>query len=56
MTEKCKKSLSRVFKLCDLDNDGCLSDAELSLFQRRCGGGKDNHGSLRTWKGNLDIF
>ncbi len=36
MTEKCKKSLSRIFKLCDLDNDGCLSDAELSLFQRRC--------------------
>ncbi len=36
LTDKCKKSLSRIFRLCDLDNDGCLSDTELSLFQRRC--------------------
>jgi len=35
MTAKCRKSLTRVFRLCDLDHDGALSDAELSLFQRR---------------------
>eukprot|EP00095_Tigriopus_kingsejongensis_P010112 maker-scaffold152_size304267-snap-gene-2.26 protein:Tk10112 transcript:maker-scaffold152_size304267-snap-gene-2.26-mRNA-1 annotation:"mitochondrial rho gtpase isoform x3" len=36
LTDKCKKALTRVFKICDQDNDGFLSDVELSLFQRRC--------------------
>lgn len=26
----------RIFKVCDLDNDGLLNDAELNAFQRRC--------------------
>lgn len=36
MTEKCQKALTRIFKLCDLDNDGILNDHELNKFQRRC--------------------
>jgi Ras family protein T1 len=36
LTENCKKALTRIFKLCDLDNDGVLNDHELNKFQRRC--------------------
>lgn len=36
LTDKCKKALTRIFKICDRDNDNLLSDFELSLFQRRC--------------------
>ncbi len=36
LTEKCKKALTRVFRICDQDNDGLLSDEELGLFQKRC--------------------
>ncbi|PIK57707.1 putative mitochondrial Rho GTPase 1-A isoform X1 [Apostichopus japonicus] len=33
---ECKRALSRIFTICDLDNDGSLNDYELNLFQRRC--------------------
>lgn len=36
LTDKCKKALTRVFRICDMDNDGLLSDHELATFQRRC--------------------
>lgn len=36
LTEGCKAALGRIFKICDLDNDGLLSDTELNTFQRRC--------------------
>ncbi|XP_035224430.1 mitochondrial Rho GTPase 1-like isoform X5 [Stegodyphus dumicola] len=36
LTEKCKKALTRIFKICDYDNDEVLSDYELNQFQRRC--------------------
>lgn len=36
LTEKCRKSLTRIFKICDYDNDDVLSDYELNQFQRRC--------------------
>ena len=36
LTENCKRALSRIFKICDLDNDGVMSDPELARFQRRC--------------------
>ncbi|KAG0710819.1 Mitochondrial Rho GTPase [Chionoecetes opilio] len=36
LTEKCKKALIRIFKICDTDNDGLLNDEELNAFQRRC--------------------
>ncbi|XP_068248108.1 mitochondrial Rho GTPase isoform X1 [Palaemon carinicauda] len=36
LTEKCKKALVRIFKVCDMDNDGLLNDQELNTFQRRC--------------------
>nr|XP_002736480.1 PREDICTED: mitochondrial Rho GTPase 1-A isoform X1 [Saccoglossus kowalevskii] len=32
----CTKALSRIFAICDLDNDGVLNDQELNLFQKRC--------------------
>lgn len=36
LTPECKKALTRIFKICDLDNDGLLNDSELNAFQRRC--------------------
>lgn len=36
LTENCKRALLRIFKVCDLDNDGIMSDTELARFQRRC--------------------
>uniref|UniRef100_T1INJ1 Mitochondrial Rho GTPase n=1 Tax=Strigamia maritima TaxID=126957 RepID=T1INJ1_STRMM len=36
LTDKCKKALIRIFKICDQDNDGILNDYELNQFQRRC--------------------
>jgi len=36
LTENCKRALLRIFKVCDLDNDGVMSDSELARFQRRC--------------------
>ncbi|XP_022193703.2 mitochondrial Rho GTPase isoform X2 [Nilaparvata lugens] len=36
LTEPCKKALTRIFKICDLDNDGLLNDHELNYFQKRC--------------------
>ncbi|GMS97794.1 hypothetical protein PENTCL1PPCAC_19969, partial [Pristionchus entomophagus] len=38
LTEKCKKALIRVFKICDRDNDGYLNDQELNEFQKLCFG------------------
>ncbi|PWN37582.1 P-loop containing nucleoside triphosphate hydrolase protein [Meira miltonrushii] len=32
----CVDALRRIFRLCDSDKDGILSDAELNDFQRRC--------------------
>jgi len=36
LTDTCKKALLRIFKICDQDNDGIMSDSELARFQRRC--------------------
>ncbi|XP_024084973.1 mitochondrial Rho GTPase isoform X2 [Cimex lectularius] len=36
LTENCKKALTRIFMVCDLDNDGLLNDYELNAFQKRC--------------------
>ncbi|XP_057311662.1 mitochondrial Rho GTPase 1-A-like [Hydractinia symbiolongicarpus] len=36
LTEKCQEGLIRIFKICDLDNDGVLNDLELNEFQKRC--------------------
>lgn len=36
MTPLCKKCLTRIFKICDIDGDNLLNDYELNLFQRRC--------------------
>ncbi|XP_071964216.1 mitochondrial Rho GTPase 1-A-like isoform X1 [Antedon mediterranea] len=36
LKSECKRALSRIFTICDLDNDGVLNDYELNLFQRRC--------------------
>ncbi|XP_015037382.1 mitochondrial Rho GTPase isoform X2 [Drosophila pseudoobscura] len=36
LTPACKKSLVRIFKICDTDGDNLLNDYELNLFQRRC--------------------
>uniref|UniRef100_A0A8C7VG77 Ras homolog family member T1a n=1 Tax=Oncorhynchus mykiss TaxID=8022 RepID=A0A8C7VG77_ONCMY len=36
MKPSCIKSLTRIFKVSDLDNDGILNDKELNFFQRTC--------------------
>ncbi|KAG9350450.1 hypothetical protein JZ751_026813 [Albula glossodonta] len=36
MKPPCIKSLTRIFKVSDLDNDGILNDSELNFFQRTC--------------------
>ncbi|XP_071876491.1 mitochondrial Rho GTPase isoform X1 [Bombus fervidus] len=36
LTEECKIALQRIFKICDLDNDGLLNDMELNTFQQWC--------------------
>ncbi|XP_014676838.1 PREDICTED: mitochondrial Rho GTPase 1-like, partial [Priapulus caudatus] len=36
LTAACKRALTRIFKICDDDNDGRLSDGEVNAFQRRC--------------------
>lgn len=36
LTHKCKQALTRIFKICDQDNDGILNDREIFQFQRRC--------------------
>lgn len=36
LTQQCKKALTRIFKICDLDNDRLLNDDEVHMFQRKC--------------------
>ncbi|VDO01113.1 unnamed protein product [Rodentolepis nana] len=38
LTPECVCALSRIFRICDVDNDGYLSDKELEAFQERCFG------------------
>lgn len=38
LTKECRNALVNIFKLCDLDEDGLLSDHELNLFQENCFG------------------
>lgn len=38
LTNECREALVNIFKLCDLDGDGLLSDHELNLFQENCFG------------------
>jgi len=51
LTELCKKALHRIFKICDMDNDGALSDRELARFQRRCFNMDLEPGTLDSLKG-----
>ena len=50
LTEKCKKALTRIFKICDIDNDGMLNDVELATFQRRCFNMDLESGTLESLK------
>lgn len=36
LTTSCKKGLTRLFRICDMDNDDLLNDFEVNLFQRKC--------------------
>ncbi|VDP31029.1 unnamed protein product [Schistosoma mattheei] len=36
LTPECIRALIRIFRICDTDNDGYLSDRELEAFQTRC--------------------
>lgn len=38
LTRRCRNALINIFKLCDLDGDGLLSDHELNSFQLDCFG------------------
>ncbi|XP_045782898.1 mitochondrial Rho GTPase isoform X2 [Maniola jurtina] len=36
LTERCKRALTRIFKICDIDGDGLLDDYEITVFQKKC--------------------
>lgn len=36
LTSAAKKALTRIFKICDLDNDSLLNDTEVNAFQQKC--------------------
>ncbi len=50
LTSKAVKCLTRIFKLCDNDNDGLLNDKELNEFQIKCFGMSLNQASLQEVK------
>lgn len=54
LTSQCVKALTRVFKLCDHDNDGVLNDYELNEFQLKCFGLHLNFSSLQEVKALLN--
>lgn len=53
LTPECVKCLTRVFKICDHDNDGLLNDKELNEFQLKCFGIQLNTNSLQEVKALL---
>ncbi|ESO89176.1 hypothetical protein LOTGIDRAFT_210168 [Lottia gigantea] len=36
LTPLCRKALTRIFKICDMDNDNLLNDEEVNNFQQKC--------------------
>ncbi|KAK2714554.1 hypothetical protein QYM36_008944 [Artemia franciscana] len=46
LTPKCKKALTRIFMVFDMDNDMVLNDVELNVFQHRCFGASLNPQAL----------
>ena len=54
LTSQCVKCLTRIFKLCDADNDGLLNDKELKQFQLKCFGVHLNVSSLQEVKALLN--
>lgn len=50
LTEQCIKCLTRIFRICDQDNDGVLNDKELNEFQLKCFGVHLNSNSLQEVK------
>ncbi|XP_048256694.1 mitochondrial Rho GTPase 1-like isoform X1 [Haliotis rufescens] len=36
LTPGCRKALTRIFRICDLDNDNNLNDQEVNAFQQKC--------------------
>ncbi|XP_021951301.1 mitochondrial Rho GTPase 1 isoform X2 [Folsomia candida] len=36
LTDKCKKALERIFRICDVNNDGLMDDLEMYAFQKFC--------------------
>lgn len=53
LTDQAVKCLTRVFRLCDHDNDGLLNDKELNEFQIKSFGISLNSGSLQEVKSLL---
>ncbi len=53
LTPQCVKCLTRIFKICDNDNDGLLNDKELNEFQLKCFGVHLNSNSLQEVKALL---
>ena len=53
LTPQAIKCLTRIFKLCDYDNDGILNDKELNEFQLKCFGVRLNAASLQEVKSLL---
>ena len=54
LTAACVRCLTRIFKLCDRDNDAALSDDELNDFQLACFGVRLNAAALQEVKSLLN--
>lgn len=50
LTKKCRNALVKIFKLCDLDGNGILTDYELNLFHENCFGVPLQTGALEDLK------
>lgn len=50
LTDPCKVAFQRIFRLCDKDGDGILSDSELNAFQEECFGGSLQPEELKSVK------
>ena len=55
LTPQCIKCLTRIFRICDHDNDSLLNDKELNEFQLKCFGVHLNTNSLQEVKALLNI-
>ncbi|XP_050393098.2 mitochondrial Rho GTPase 1 isoform X1 [Patella vulgata] len=50
LTPLCRRALTRIFKICDKDNDNVLNDEEVNAFQQKCFNAPLHHQALEDVK------